>query len=131
MPQQWNFDDAVTRLGAEFNRRGMMVHLDLLRRFWGTWKKHRAPEPGDWTWEIVIEWLGMLRIPPLDRVYPMHTRSSAICPECEVISDPGAPTSIEIRRWAGGSMIECQRCRSCWLTDSAWETAKAGLAARR
>jgi hypothetical protein len=131
MPRQWNFEEAVTGLGAEFSRRGMMEHLELLRRFWGIWKKRRQPRPDDWTWPIVIEWLGMLRIPPLDRIYPLHPGVSSICPECDVISDPEATTALKIRRWAGGSMVECQRCKSCWLTDSAWETAKAGLSARR
>jgi hypothetical protein len=131
MARQWNFEQAVKALGEEFSRRGMMDHVALLRRFWTHWKKGRPRGPDDWGWEIVVEWLGMLRIPPLNRVYPLHPGVSTICPECETISDPETPSAIKIRRWAGGSMIECQRCKACWLTDSAWETAKAGLAARR
>jgi hypothetical protein len=112
MPRQWNFEVAVTALGEEFNRRGMLEHVALLRRFWAQWKRRQPAGVDDWGWEIVIEWLGLLRIPPLDHVYSLHPGASSICPGCELISDPAAPTAVAIRRWAGGTMVECQRCKN-------------------
>jgi hypothetical protein len=132
MALRWNFESALIALGKEFGRRGMMGHLALLRRFWRN--RSAAAQPlrrDDWSWETVIEWLCMLRIPPLDRVYPLHQRASSICPNCEVISDRDTPAARIVRTWPGGSMMECRRCAACWLTDSAWEAEKSGLTARR
>jgi hypothetical protein len=129
MPRRLDLSAAVTELGKEFVRRGMTEHRAQLRGFWRQWKGGDQPgrKKGDWSWELVVEWLCLLRIPPFEKIFPLHPRASSICPGCEVISERESPTAITVSTWAGGCLTECRRCGVCWLTDSAWEAARAGL----
>jgi hypothetical protein len=130
MPRRLNLSTAVTELGKEFVRRGMNEHRMQLRRFWSRWKSgDHERRKGEWGWELVVEWLCMLRIQPFEKIYPLHPRASSICPGCEVISEREAPSALPVVTWSGGSLTECRRCGACWLTDSGWESARAGVTA--
>src|SRR3954452_16477267 len=69
---------AAVQLATEFRRRGMDSHLDCLRRLYADHRRRRAARQrtGDKTWDenMVITWLGLLRIPPVETVHQVLAR---------------------------------------------------------
>jgi hypothetical protein len=57
-----DFEALVKELAAEFKRRGMTTHVDLLRRYWRTWHGPVAPE--DWTAHELVGWMWQFELLP-------------------------------------------------------------------
>jgi hypothetical protein len=113
---------AAEQLAAEFRARGMDSHLALLRRFYAELRhrrqaRARVREKG-WDEGMVIGWLGLLRVPPFEHVYPLLPRD-ARCPRCSAEGTRAAPATFTKSVWPGGSLNECRQCQALWLTDEA------------
>ncbi len=102
-------------LGKEFERRGMAAHLEALRAVWCL-RMARPQQPGQWTEEMVLEWLALLRVPPLDRVYPVQPRN-APCPRCGTLSRPGVHHAHVKLTWPGGWKEQCASCGATWVCE--------------
>jgi hypothetical protein len=97
------------RLAAEFQRHGMSDHLARLRRFYSHAQKHRPPK-GEWGEGMVLEWLALFRISPLENRYPVRSPNSG-CPLC-----PKDAARIHTQTvFPGGSKHACFTCRAEWL----------------
>ena len=124
--QRWDFDCAIIELGREFERRRMRDHLAALRQFWVRRIAERKCMPtGGWDAGLVVGWLCLMRIPPLDDVYPVLPRDSP-CPTCGEAQGRGAPSTYVRVSFPGGWFEECRRCGQCWLhPESAPSPARA------
>jgi hypothetical protein len=81
MGQTFDFDTLIAQLGREFHRRGMASHVQSLRGLWLARRARPRPGPREWTEDFALEWLALLRVPPLDQVFQVLPASSA-CPRC-------------------------------------------------
>jgi hypothetical protein len=113
MAAAFDFRGLVTELGREFKRRGMERHLWALRRFYREYLLHET-EPRLWSFDLVIEWLCLLRIGPFDHVYKVLPRG-APCPRCGSAEARGAPAVWTEAVWSGGAKLHCTRCGAAWL----------------
>ena len=110
-----DFDVAVVELGREFERRRMADHLRALRAYWARrLAERKSVRPGELDVGLVVEWLCLLRIPPLDNVYAVLPRN-APCPKCADRQGRGAPSTYVRVSYPGGWFEECRRCGTCWL----------------
>lgn len=107
-------------LAAEFDRRDMPGHVELLRNFYARYRAAKkranlAPKPV-WEIDLVLQWLAMLRIPPFDRAYEERP-AEAGCPTCTA---DGAGISGTCTRTAinGLTLSACIRCGAEWLVVS-------------
>jgi hypothetical protein len=110
----FQLEPLLRQLAAEFARRDMKQHLELLRAFY---RDHRArqraahaqPRP-PWTENMILEWLLILQIPPFEHVLPTLTRG-APCPSCR--KNEGLPYVACV--FPGGRVRECRGCGGRWL----------------
>jgi hypothetical protein len=116
MGPTFDFNDLIIQLGREFHRRGMKGHLQSLRRLWLARRARPRPGAQEWTEDFALEWLVLLRIPPLDRVLAVLPASSA-CPRCGGGKVAGVSHAHVKRTWPGGWLIECADCGAAWLCD--------------
>src|SRR5438477_4379616 len=111
---------AVIQLGAEFRRRRMGLQLQHLRRFYRKLMaaQQRSTTNDEMTMETVIEWLCVLRIPPLGDVYKVLS-PGADCPSCG-----GESKFVVYTRsvFPGGSVSACKTCHATWLQETAEPT---------
>ncbi len=97
-------------LAGEFERRQMHSHLQCLKQFAAAHRRPRAVEQGAWSTEMVLTWAALLRVPPMQRLYPVHPHA-VVCPGCNAVK---AIMRVEIS-WIGGSLIRCDGCGFQWL----------------
>jgi hypothetical protein len=115
---------AVVLLGAEFRKRNMDAHLAALRRFYEEQRRRKRARALTmardrvWDEDMVIEWLGLLRIPPFEHMYPLLPRD-APCPTCGATSSRELPATFVRLVWPGGSLEQCRRCETSWIQDHA------------
>ena len=98
-------------LGLEFQRRHMQSQLRCLRDFSAAQKRSRkARAPGSWSTEIVLNWAALLKVPPMDKLYPAHP-PTLVCPHC---ASATAVLRVEIS-WTDRALLCCQTCSFKWL----------------
>ncbi len=98
-------------LSAEFKRRQMHSQLECLRQFYKAHARAKNARPqGPWTAEMVLTWAALLKIPPMEHVYPLHARAS-LCPKCKAAS---AILRVEVS-WVDGALVRCDGCGFKWL----------------
>lgn len=98
-------------LSAEFKRRQMHAQLECLRRFYRAHAQAREARPaGPWTAEMVLTWAALLKVPPMEHMYPLHRRAS-VCPRCQ---DGKAILRVEVS-WVDGTLVRCDGCGFKWL----------------
>jgi hypothetical protein len=111
---------AAVQLAAEFRRRNMDTHLACLRQFYADQRRRKKARQrsGDKTWDenMVIQWLGLLRIPPFRAMYPCLPRESP-CPKCGAAVERSSPPTFVRSVWPGGCLKQCRRCETSWLND--------------
>jgi hypothetical protein len=104
----FQLEPLLRALAAEFARRDMKQHVELLRRFYAD---HRARQPKPpWTEDMVIGWLVMLQIPPFENAMTVLGRG-APCPQCR--KNEGQPHVTCV--FPGGRVRECKGCGAQWL----------------
>ena len=116
MAKTFDLDLLTVELGKEFQRRGMVRHLEALRAFWC--RRHPRPSlsPSEWDEGMVLGWLASLRIPPFDQVYPLLPQGSA-CPKCGRGRTAGVSHAHVQRTWPGGWLLECADCHASWVCE--------------
>ncbi len=98
-------------LALEFERRKMVSQLACLRQFYAAHKRARSTRPlGPWSAEMVLNWAALLKIPPMQHVYPLHAHAF-VCPRCK---DKRAVLRVEIS-WTDGVLVRCDGCGFKWL----------------
>jgi hypothetical protein len=116
MPPDFDFRKHVQQLAAEFQRRGMKKHLDLLRAFYRFEFVGRVKPPDALSIDLVLDWLALMQIGPLARVYPVYPRGTLPgCPFCKTIGGANSGTFTETA-WEGGHKSSCTVCKNVWLT---------------
>jgi hypothetical protein len=115
-------------LAAEFKRREMTQHLELLRVLYRRYRAAKtraalAPKPV-WEIDVVLQWLAMLHIPPFESVF-RELPSGAPCPRCTEVKDPMS-ASFTRAAFHGATLLECMRCGQCWLVTTAMREGPAG-----
>jgi hypothetical protein len=115
--------DLVEVLGAEFERRGMRVHVEGLRIYYLALSRgldRRGSVKVQWDEPQLLNWLGYLRLPPCQDRFAVRPRgSSCSCrpPDAEpqvgkTIATVGAITLIS---WPGGYQSKCRLCSATWI----------------
>jgi hypothetical protein len=108
----FSLDPLLLALADFFKRNQMRGHLAELRRYW---RDRRARSGrGIWTEDLVGEWLAMLRVPPLDRFYPVLDRTSP-CPRCGAGAENAGAGSIVVGIFPGGYRAQCRSCEQGWI----------------
>lgn len=107
-----DFKALVEQLAAEFKRRGMKKHLQLLRGYYRREFKQRAE--GEWSTEMVLDWLAMMRLGQFADFYKTAPREKG-CPFCGAADAGGAPGFFTEVAWEGGTRLRCNNCHRSWL----------------
>jgi hypothetical protein len=106
-------------LGREFERLGMIRHIENLRRYYLAVQHGQEQRTRDlrWSEEHTIEWLALFRVPPFHDRYRVRPRAYH-CPcqlaragaSCEPSTD-----SRTALTFPGGEKRLCARCGDAWL----------------
>lgn len=110
----FQLEPLLRQLAAEFERRGMREHVELLRGYYvdhrARQRAARAQKRPPWTEDLVLEWLMILRIPPFEHILPVLERGVP-CPGCQ--KHEGLPYVACV--FPGGCVRECRGCGGRWL----------------
>lgn len=98
--------ELAARIGAEFNRREMKVHRNLLAGYWRALRRGREPEA--WNDALVIDWAKAFQLKPFEgtEIRPMCSD----CP-CGNMKEGGARPMV----FPGGWLVTCLACARQWL----------------
>jgi hypothetical protein len=114
MLSQFDLAAVVVALGQEFVRRGMHPHAAKLRAFYRELRCRKSTR-GAWDESMVIDWAGMLKIPPFEFLYTQR-ESGAKCVSCR--RRPGGPSLVDTRTvFPGGHVSKCRGCGDEWLVE--------------
>ena len=132
--------ELVEMLGREFERLGETTKVETLRLYYLAVLRgldHRGSVKVAWDEEMTIEWFGMLRLPPYERLYSVHPRDYVCpCPGGGGEGPSGRPgdwshigkgTALTERTFPGGARLRCGCCEARWLILD--EKAPGGTAA--
>jgi hypothetical protein len=115
MPSDFDLRKHVQQLAAEFQRRGMKKHLSLLREFYRFEFVGRVKPLEALSIDLVLDWLALMQIGPLARIYPVYPRNALPgCPFCKTAGGPNSGTFTETA-WEGGHRTSCTVCKRSWL----------------
>ncbi len=90
----------------------MDKHAAELRRFYAA-VRDGTPAAGSWDESFVDQWLGMLRLPPFETMFPLEPKQVS-CSKCRL--DPGAMPSRRTECvFSGGALMRCDTCGHRWL----------------
>ena len=110
-----DFPVMLRALLAEFRRQGMPQHASKLHAYL---QRHRALEAelgaDDWSTSHVLEWLALMRVPPLDGIYELRLRRDG-CPTCGLDRGHGAPSATTRITLPNGAKMLCNRCGAVWV----------------
>lgn len=113
----FDLEPLLRQLAAEFTRRDMRGHVELLRGFYRRYAraKHASVLAAKPVWEVdlVLEWMCMLRIPPFEHAYAVLPGVTK-CPTCVGIASPtsGVFTHCAV---PGLLVLQCLQCGGRWL----------------
>jgi hypothetical protein len=106
----------LRELAAEFKRRGMTKHLAQLRRFYAA-RRRRAlaqatDDPRAWTEDLVLSWLGALRIGPFAHLFALRGKQE----RCACGASATTNAFVECA-FPGGYLWACRACGAKWLVQ--------------
>jgi hypothetical protein len=102
-------------------------HLAALRAYYRR-RSRRAfdeemSEKRTWDEDVVLLWAAVLRIEPLNQVFPVLA-SDATCPTCTKPTEKAGGDVLYRATFPGGSLKECQGCGTAWLIEHATHSTR-------
>jgi hypothetical protein len=112
----------VARLGREFVRLELRDHAKRLRLYYFALEKNLLTGQGrgldvKWNEKLVIEWMGLLQLPPYDDLFPVLA-PGAPCPQCAATQKAEAASVFTEITLPSGAKTVCAKCGARWLTKT-------------
>ena len=120
--------ELVETLGKEFERLGETIKVETLRLYYLALVRgldQHGVVKVSWDEQAVIEWFGLLRLPPYERTYTVRRRTYVCtCAGGSGAKPSGRPgdwshigkgTALTERTFPGGAKVRCAACEARWL----------------